>query len=245
MNSNNTFQQANDYYLNTHIPNEEKLNSYFDGTATQLIGWNILFCVIAVCTFGLGLPWIKCLKIRWETKHTIINGKRLYFNGTAPQLFGKLIVWHIVMFVIFMIPVIIALNNSDSHSSHYYYDYQYHSRSSDVFSDFLFAIFIDVILGVFITAEYSVYLKKWVIQHTVFIQDIGIVYEHDANGNIYYPLHKNTYYQQQNVYPPTQHFNNSVPINPPTQYPNHSVPKNYTNPQTQDTNQSNYPQSPN
>ena len=30
---------------------------------------------------------------RWETKHTVINGHRLKFDGTALQLFGNWIKW--------------------------------------------------------------------------------------------------------------------------------------------------------
>ena len=30
---------------------------------------------------------------RWETRHTIIDGHRLRFNGTGGQLIGKWIVW--------------------------------------------------------------------------------------------------------------------------------------------------------
>ena len=29
----------------------------------------------------------------WEAKHTVINGKRLQFDGTAIQLFGNWIKW--------------------------------------------------------------------------------------------------------------------------------------------------------
>ena len=29
----------------------------------------------------------------WETKHTVINGKRLAFDGKAIQLFGNWIKW--------------------------------------------------------------------------------------------------------------------------------------------------------
>ena len=29
----------------------------------------------------------------WETKHTVINGKRLSFDGKAIQLFGNWIKW--------------------------------------------------------------------------------------------------------------------------------------------------------
>ena len=30
---------------------------------------------------------------RWETSHTVIDGRRLYFDGTAAQLFGSWIKW--------------------------------------------------------------------------------------------------------------------------------------------------------
>ena len=29
----------------------------------------------------------------WEAKHTVVNGKRLYFDGSAVQLFGNWIKW--------------------------------------------------------------------------------------------------------------------------------------------------------
>nr|DAM72144.1 MAG TPA: protein of unknown function (DUF898) [Caudoviricetes sp.] len=35
----------------------------------------------------------------WETKHTVINGKRLAFDGTAMQLFGNWIKWLLLTIV--------------------------------------------------------------------------------------------------------------------------------------------------
>ena len=32
----------------------------------------------------------------WEIKHTVINGQRLYFDGTALQLFGNWIKWFLL-----------------------------------------------------------------------------------------------------------------------------------------------------
>lgn len=32
----------------------------------------------------------------WETKHTVINGKRLQFDGNALQLFGNWIKWFLL-----------------------------------------------------------------------------------------------------------------------------------------------------
>ncbi len=68
-------------------------NSTFDGSLFQLIGTKILMFLIIFATAGIGLPWAICMYHRWETKHTIIDGHRLYFTGTGAQLFGNWIKW--------------------------------------------------------------------------------------------------------------------------------------------------------
>ena len=35
----------------------------------------------------------------WETKHTVIEGRRLRFDGTAMQLFGSWIKWLLLCFI--------------------------------------------------------------------------------------------------------------------------------------------------
>ena len=67
--------------------------SYFDGGLLQLIGWEILGGLVTILTLGICYPWAICMIYRWETKHTVINGRRLKFNGTAVQLFGNWIKW--------------------------------------------------------------------------------------------------------------------------------------------------------
>ena len=71
--------------------NKEK--SYFDGGLLQLIGWKIVGAFITVFTLGICYPWAVCMVYGWETKHTVINGKRLTFDGKAVQLFGNWIKW--------------------------------------------------------------------------------------------------------------------------------------------------------
>lgn len=67
--------------------------SYFDGGLLQLIGWRILGALITILTLGICYPWAICMIYRWEAKHTVINGHRLKFTGTAWQLFGNWIKW--------------------------------------------------------------------------------------------------------------------------------------------------------
>ena len=73
--------------------------SYFDGKLLQQIGWTILASLLIIVTLTLGTPWAVCMMKRWETKHTVINGKRLKFDGTGGQLFGKYIVWLLLTIV--------------------------------------------------------------------------------------------------------------------------------------------------
>ena len=70
--------------------NEE---SYFDGGLLQLIGWSILGFIVTACTLGICYPWAICMKLRWEAKHTVVNGHRLILDGSAVQLFGNWIKW--------------------------------------------------------------------------------------------------------------------------------------------------------
>lgn len=75
--------------------------SYFDGGLLQLIGWKLLGALITIFTFGICYPWAFCMIYSWEAKHTVINGKRLRFNGTAVGLFGNWIKWLLLTFITF------------------------------------------------------------------------------------------------------------------------------------------------
>ena len=68
-------------------------NSYFDGGLATYIGTSILATLITVFTLGICAPWGICMMYNWKIKHTVIDGKRLYFDGTAMQLFGHWIKW--------------------------------------------------------------------------------------------------------------------------------------------------------
>ena len=74
-------------------------NSYFDGGLLQLIGWKLLGALVTTITLGICAPWAICMVYGWETKHTVINGKRLVFDGKAIQLFGTWIKWMLLCIV--------------------------------------------------------------------------------------------------------------------------------------------------
>lgn len=138
--------------------------SYFDGTGFQLLGWNLLCGLLSVVTLGFGIPFACCLKIRWETKHTVLNGKRLYFSGTALQLFGRMILWGLILAGIIIAPIIMAVCVS-------YISGSGHFRLFTFYSFFPFVLLFDILVSLFGGAFYSVYIKKWIIKHTTFIGD--------------------------------------------------------------------------
>lgn len=75
--------------------------SSFSGKTIQLIGWRLLGVLLSIVTLGIAAPWAHCMILRWETKHTYINGKRLYFDGKGGQLFGKSLLWGLLLIVTF------------------------------------------------------------------------------------------------------------------------------------------------
>lgn len=75
------------------------MRSYFDGGLLQLIGWSILGALVTVCTLGFCYPWAVCMVYGWETRHTVIDGRRLEFDGTALGLFGLWVKWWILCFI--------------------------------------------------------------------------------------------------------------------------------------------------
>ena len=84
------------YELTPEIENGE---SFFDGKGVELFGLQILLGLVSVVTCSLATPWILVKKLKWETSHTVIEGKRQSFNGTATELFGHWIKWFLLSLV--------------------------------------------------------------------------------------------------------------------------------------------------
>ena len=76
-------------------------NSEFDGGLLGLIGISILQGILITFTLGLGAPWAVCIRERWVAKYTIIDGRRLTFDGNGGQLFGNYIKWFLLTIVTF------------------------------------------------------------------------------------------------------------------------------------------------
>lgn len=91
-------------YTTDNITNNTTDNaavSYFDGGLLGQIGINILSCLIIVFSLGFFTPLAICVGYGWEVKHTVVDGRRLCFNGTAMGLFGNWVKWWLLTLVTF------------------------------------------------------------------------------------------------------------------------------------------------
>lgn len=75
------------------VVHKVEVQSYFDGGLLQYIGWVIVGALVTVCTLGICYPWSVKVVYGWKINHTVIEGRRLRFTGTATGLFGNWIKW--------------------------------------------------------------------------------------------------------------------------------------------------------
>ncbi len=73
--------------------------SYFDGGYWVYIGYNLVVNFVTVITFGIAHPWMRCWYQKWLASHTVINGKRMTFDGKGGDLFVKYIIWLLLSYL--------------------------------------------------------------------------------------------------------------------------------------------------
>ncbi|MFD1431391.1 DUF898 family protein [Lacticaseibacillus yichunensis] len=67
--------------------------SFFDGGLLSYIGWSLLGGLVTIVTLGICYPWALCMLYGWKINHTVVEGHRLHFSGSAVGLFGNWIKW--------------------------------------------------------------------------------------------------------------------------------------------------------
>jgi uncharacterized membrane protein YjgN (DUF898 family) len=73
--------------------------STWDGGVFETIVTSIAAALICAITCGIGAPWAICFTMRFVIGHTVIDGRRLCFDGTGGQLFGNWIKWFLLIVV--------------------------------------------------------------------------------------------------------------------------------------------------
>ena len=75
------------------------MESKFTGRLIGLIGRSICAYLLTLVTFGIAAPWALCIVQRWYINNTVVDGRRLRFDGTGGQLFGKYLLWMLLCIV--------------------------------------------------------------------------------------------------------------------------------------------------
>ena len=73
------------------LSNDKQINSYFDGSFWHLVGLSIGGFLVCLITLGIAFPWVYCWFTKWRTDNTVVDGKRLQFNGKGISLLGHFI----------------------------------------------------------------------------------------------------------------------------------------------------------
>lgn len=69
------------------------LTLFADLSKEILIAIYVAIGVFAFFMLWLGLAWATVISLRWEYRHTVIDGKRLSFKGKKGELWGKFLKW--------------------------------------------------------------------------------------------------------------------------------------------------------
>ena len=73
--------------------------STWDGGVLDTVVNSIVASLICSVTCGIGTPWAICYMMKFVIEHTVINGRRLRFDGDGAQLFGNWIKWFLLTIV--------------------------------------------------------------------------------------------------------------------------------------------------
>lgn len=72
------------------------MESKWDGGVLETVAASIVASLIMGLTCGIATPWAVCYIWKFIISHTMIDGRRLTFDGNGGQLFGNWIKWFLL-----------------------------------------------------------------------------------------------------------------------------------------------------
>lgn len=158
------------------IKKQNRIDSYFDGSVIELIGWKLLSFLITLVTFGIGAPWGACMVYAFEINHTVYNGKRLKFEGTGGDLFVNIFKWILLSIITLGIYIIfIPIKKTRWVISNIHFEDEKFIKEDSFFDgktiqligiNIISYILNFVSLGLLSAFTYC-YKLNWIIKHTV------------------------------------------------------------------------------
>lgn len=82
-------------------PQPARPQSNWDGGVLDTIINSIVASLIVGFTCGIATPWAICYMMKFIVEHTIIDGRRLTFDGDGASLFGNWIKWFLLTVITF------------------------------------------------------------------------------------------------------------------------------------------------
>lgn len=73
--------------------------SYWDGGVLETFVASIVYSLLISITCGIATPWAVCYFYKYVISHVVIDGKRLYFDGTGGALFGNWLLWSLLTLI--------------------------------------------------------------------------------------------------------------------------------------------------
>lgn len=147
--------------------------SYFDGGYWAYIGYNIVVAFVTGITFGIAHPWMKCWYQNWLASHTVINGKRMTFDGKGGDLFVKYIVWLLLSYVtcgIYTLWMNVALKKWISEHTHFEGEPDNNSFFDGGVGDYFVTSILSALAALvpFAGLAWSkIIITRWFVNHTV------------------------------------------------------------------------------
>ena len=83
--------------------------SRFIGGAFANFWIETLSVIATIVSLVFLYPVTVCWKLRWKTKNTYVNGKRLVFDGKGAGLFGKFVLWLFLSVITFGVYFVLAM----------------------------------------------------------------------------------------------------------------------------------------
>ncbi|MBO5211889.1 MAG: DUF898 family protein [Clostridia bacterium] len=147
--------------------------SYFDGGYWAYIGYNLVVAFVSSITFGIAYPWLKCWYQKWLASHTIINGKRMTFDGKGGELFGKYILWLFLSWLtcgIYGLWMAVALKKWISEYTHFEGEPDNNSFFDGTVGDYFVTSILSA-LALFVPfagpAWSKIIMTRWFVNHTI------------------------------------------------------------------------------
>lgn len=55
--------------------------------------------IVTIVTLGICYPWALTMIYGWRINHTVVDGHRMHFDGTAVELFGQWLKWLVLTII--------------------------------------------------------------------------------------------------------------------------------------------------